>query len=178
MKVLTMTEAKKRMELNGGNLYLRGTNITEAERGKVKRLRDGDYVDKKYIYCDGILTHIKGKRKVGEYTFYIGRIKNKNVVSNGEYYAHCKTLREGIQDIIFKTASDRGADQYKGLTLDSEVKTEDAISMYRIITGACKQGTQQFIDGLGELKESYTVREIIEMTAGHYGAERFKEFFE
>ena len=49
--------------------------------------------------------------------------------------------------------------------------------MYRIITGACRQGTQRFIDSLGELKEAYTVREIVEMTKSQYGAEKFKEFF-
>ena len=52
--------------------------------------------------------------------------------------------------------------------------------MYRIITGACREGTQQFVENLGgleSLKEAYTVREIIDMTQGQYGAERFREFF-
>ena len=133
------------------------------------------------MYADGILTHVKCSKKVGEngqYTLYIGKIKGKNVVSDGYNYAHCSTLRDGIVDLIFKSADDRGADQYKGLNLDSEVKTEDAIVMYRIITGACRQGTQSFIDNLKELKDSYTISEIISLTKGSYGAERFREFFE
>ena len=154
---------------------MRGTSI---RRKKVNKLKNGDYVEGKYLYADGILTHIKKTKQFKEYIFYVGKIKGKNVVSNGTYYAHCNNIREGIADIIFKTASDRGAQQYKNLSLDNEIKTEEAITMYRIITGACKQGTQNFIDGIGELKESYTIKEIIEMTSGHYGSEAFKEFFE
>ena len=124
-----------------------------------------------------MLTHVRTVRQVGAYTLYIGKIKGRNVVSDGTHYAHCDKLRDGIADLLFKTTADRGAEQYKTLTLDSEVKTEDAIVMYRVITGACRQGTQRFIDSLGELKEAYTVREIVELTKGQYGAEKFKQFF-
>ena len=163
----------------GGDLYLEGTQITDKykERKKVRSLHQGDYVPKRYLYADEILTHIKAKRTVQGYVFYKGKIPGKNVVSDGTHYAHCKTLREGIADLLFKTAKDRGADQYKSLTLESEVKTEDAINMYRVITGACRAGTKQFLDRLGELKDTYTIREIIELTAGNYGADRFKQFF-
>ncbi|MBQ7835373.1 MAG: hypothetical protein IJ385_06275, partial [Ruminiclostridium sp.] len=162
----------------GGSLDLRGTGITESN---YRKLTEGDYKPGSYLYADGILTHVKCSKKVGEngkYTLYIGKIKGKNVVSDGTNYAHCRTLRDGIADLIFKSAADRGADQYKGLNLDSEVKTEDAIVMYRIITGACRQGTQNFIDSLKELKDSYTISEIIDLTKGNYGAEKFRDFFE
>ena len=158
----------------GGYLNLRGTRVTDSAH---KTLHDGDYVPGCYLYADGILTHIKGRKRAQGYTYYIGKIKGHNVVSDGVHYAHCETLRDGIADLIFKTAQDRGADQYKGLTLDSLVQTEDAITMYRIITGACRAGTQRFMESLGNLKEAYTVREIIDMTQGHWGANRFKEFF-
>lgn len=52
-------------------------------------------------------------------------------------------------------------------------------TMYRVITGACRQGTESFSGSLGDkLKEKYTIREAIELTQGQYNAERFKEFFE
>ena len=164
----------------GRFLFLNGTPIQNqsAELTKVKHFKNGDYVPGRYLYVDGILTHVAKKRRVGAYDLYIGKIKGKNVVSDGTYFAHCNNFRDGIADILFKTAKDRGADQYKALTLDSRVKTEDAITMYRVITGACRAGTQAFIDSLGKLKESYTVKEIIELTAGQYGAERLHEFFE
>lgn len=37
--------------------------------------------------------------------------------------------------------------------------------------------TLHFIDGLKEIKESYTVKELIEITNGQYGSGVFKRFF-
>ena len=132
---------------------------------------------KRYLYADGILTHIKSHKEIKGYTFYQGKIKNKNVIFDGKNYAHCKTFKEGVADLKFKAAKDRGAEQYKNLTLDSELNAEEMIAMYRVITGACKQGTENFVESLGKLKDKYTVREAIEITKGQYHAEIFKSFF-
>ena len=159
----------------GGYLDLRGTGITA--RHEYKRLKNGDYVPNKYLYADEILTHVKRSRRFGNYTYYYGKIKGKNVISDGVLYAHCATFREGVIDLEFKKAKDRGAKQYKGLTLESVVKKEDAITMYRVITGACKAGTAHFLEGLREIKAEYTINEIIEITKGQYGAGVFENFF-
>ena len=161
----------------GGSLYLRG--LTRGERAKVKvnRLEDGRYVPGEYIFCDGILTHIKKEKKLGEYTLYIGKIPGRNVVSDGINFAHCNKLRDGIADLAFKSAKDRGADQYRGLSLDTELTVADMVTMYRIITGACRQGSESFVNSLGQLKEKYTIREALEITKGQYNAEKFAEFF-
>lgn len=164
----------------GGPLDLSGTQITDkaAARKRVHYLADGDYVKGKYIYCDGVLTHISKRRKVGDYTVYFGKIKNRNVVSDGKFYAHCDKIRDGIADIAFKRAEDRGAEQYKGLALDTKLPLEDAKTMYRIITGACRAGTEQFASSLGDtIKKEYTIREMINITRGQYNAEKFEEFF-
>ena len=160
----------------GGSLDLRGTQITNPRH--YKKLKDGDYIPNKLLKADGIITLVKRCKKLGSYVYYIGRIKGKNVLSDGTLFAHCKNLREGIADIEFKKAKDRGAEQYKGLTRESVVKTQDAVAMYRIITGACKAGTEHFLQSLGELKPEYTVQEIIELTKGQYGAETLRKFFE
>ena len=94
-------------------------------------LRNGDYVPGRYIYADYTLAQIKSTKKVGEYTAYIGLIKGKNVISDGTYYAHCDNFRQGINDIIYKRAKDRGQDQYSSLTLDSVLSFEEARAMYR-----------------------------------------------
>lgn len=192
----TLEELNEIMEKNGGNLYLRGTGITSLPEGltvggslylrgtpitdttNVKHLDNGDYVEGKYIYADNILTHIKSARKKDKYTLYIGKIKDRNVIYDGVNYAHCNKWRNGIADLNFKAAKDRGSDQYRNLNLDSVIKKDDAIAMYRVITGACQQGTQHFLDSLPELKEEYKVSEIIELTKGQYGSETFVRFFE
>ena len=162
----------------GGGLDLRDTQITRAECKKVRKLRDGDYAAGRYLYADGILTHIKKCKQIDRYTLYVGKIPGLNVVSDGTNFAHCETLRDGIADLLFKAAADRGADQYKGLSLDSVVSLDEAKTMYRVITGACKQGTNHFVESLGgTVKDRYTIREAIELTKGQYNAERFAEFF-
>ena len=162
----------------GGSLDLSGTQIKNSERGRIKILANGDYRPNTWLYCDDILTHVTGARKHGEYTFYKGKIKGKNVVQKGNLYAHCKTFKEGVADISFKEAKDRGAGQYKGFALDKVLAPEEAKTMYRIITGACQAGTESFVNSLGKLKKGYTVAEIIELTKGQYGADTFKRFFE
>ena len=178
----------------GGNLYLRGTAIKSLPEDitvfdciyhdryiKQRRIQEETvYVPGKYLYCDGILTHISEEKKIGDYIFYKGKIPGKNVVYDGQYYAHCKTFSEGVEDISYKKAKERGADQYKSLKTDSIVSKEEAISMYRVITGACSAGTHQFISGLDDslIKDSYSVQEIIDLTKGQYGSSQFKAFFE
>jgi len=194
---LTIEKAKEMMEKSGGSLDLRGTGITQlpdnltvggwldlsgtgitqGQTNRVRRLRDGDYKSGEWLYADGILTHIRKTRNLGPYTVYVGRIKGKNVVSDGKHYAHCKDIREGIADILFKTAKDRGAEQYKDMGLDTQMTVEEMVTMYRIITGACRQGSAQFVENVKDRKERYTIREAIAMTKGQYGAQRFAQFF-
>lgn len=181
----------------GGNLNLNGTEIKElpntlkiGSEKKVysnnydfpnppcQKLKNGNYVPGKYIYADKILTHIKGERKIKDYTYYQGKIKGQNVIFDGKNYAHCKNFKDGVLDLRFKEAKDRGIEQYKHLSLDSEIKTEELITMYRVITGACKQGTTNFVASLGDnLKKTYTIREAIRITKGQYNAKVFKAFF-
>lgn len=159
----------------GGSLYLRGTGITNKN---VKKLHDGDYREGNYIYADGILTHIKKRKQVGNYIYFAGKIPTKNVVSDGKYYAHCANFRDGISDLLLKSAKDRGAVQYKNLPLSTEMTLEELVAMYRVITGACQQGSQMFVDNLGDKKKDrYTIQEAISLTTGQYGSERFAEFF-
>ena len=162
----------------GGWLGLSGTAIKSSEKEKVRYLQDGDYVPDKYIYCDEILTHIRSCKKIGAYAFYKGKIKGRNVVSDGQYFAHCTTVKEGVLDIEFKKQKERGTEQYNDLTKDSVLTYEEAIATYRIITGACRQGTQNFLNDLKEKKDSYTIAEIIELTKGQYGSAVFAAFFE
>lgn len=192
---LTLDEAKRMMAANDGSLYLSNTQITSLPEGltvgaslylsntqityrNYKLLYNGDYVPGKYLYADGILTHIRGKKTIGGYDLYIGKIKGRNVVSDGKYYAHCSKLQDGIADIAFKRAAKAGTDQYRSVSLDDSFTAEKMVTMYRVITGACRQGSQAFIDSLGKLKDRYTVREAIELTKGQFGAEHFAEYFE
>ena len=55
---------------------------------------------------------------------------------------------------------------------------EEAIRMYRVITGACEFGTKSFVESLSNVKDNYTVNEVLELTEGQYGNETLKSFLE
>ena len=96
-----------------GSLYLCGCNgivDKDAERKKVRRLVDGEYVKGRYLYADGILTHVKRKKKIGNYDYFVGKIKNKNVVFDGTNYAHCKDFQSGVCDTYRDGAPGYGAE--------------------------------------------------------------------
>ena len=162
----------------GGSLYLSGTGITAKEQAKVKRLLNGMEKPNKWLYADNKLTFIKRKKKINDYIFYVGKIKGQNVIFDGKVYAHCKSLKEGIQDLEFKHAKDRGAEQYKNTPLDKEFTVDEAVTMYRIITGACRQGSEAFVNSIKDLKKKYTLKEIIKITKGQYNSTVFERFFE
>ena len=61
------------------------------------------------------------------------------------------------------------------MTLDSILTFEEAVKMYRVVTGGCEAGVRSFVSGR-EVKEHYTVAEIIELTQGQYGNESLIEF--
>lgn len=143
----------------------------------VKRLEDGDYIPGRYLYADGILTHVNRKRKFRDYDYFIGKIPGHNVLYDGTYYVHCKDIRDGIRDLAFKHAVDRGADQYRNISVDKQIPTGEMVTMYRVITGACQQGTERFLESLVKLKDSYTTQEAVELTEGQYGSAEFREFF-
>jgi len=74
----------------------------------------------------------------------------------------------------------RDKSEYKDLTLESELPYDEAVACYRVITGACKFGTQDYLEHrLPEpRKEKYTIKEMIELTKDEYGGNDFCKFFE
>ena len=179
----------------GGCIWLGETPITSLPQGLTvgewidfrgtpiqnittyKKLQNGDYVPGRYLYADGILTHVKRKRVLRGYTYYVGKIKGRNVIYDGKNYAHCKNFKSGVEDLAFKAAKDRGAEQYHNMPVDTELTVEEAKTMYRVITGACQAGTNAFVESLGKLKDKYTIAEMIDLTRGQYGSTTFKDFW-
>ena len=157
--------------------YVNYAIIDEDNPWKQKHtLHNGDYVPGKYLYVDNMLTHIKSEKKIGKYTYYIGKL-DTDVIYDGEYYAHCRSFKEGIRALAFKHSHYRWVNQYKNIDIDQPVPFYDAITLYRIITGACRVGTEKFLETFCADKSEYTPREIIEITKGQYGNKIFKDYF-
>ena len=121
-----------------------------------------------------------------------GKIKKTNVIDietntigkeiiyivsdNNGNFAHGKTIKEAKESLLYKLSS-RDTSQYKNLTLKSKLTFEEAIKMYRVITGACEFGTKQFVEQNKIENRQYTIEEIIEITKNQYGNEALQKFF-
>ena len=133
----------------------------------------------KYIKADDIFGKIVEQRGNVYYINVYGTEEITYLVTDGEgKWSHGETLKDAKDDLIYKI-TDRDKSDYENLSLDNELSFEEAITCYRVITGACSFGTKDFIKNrLGKnKKEVYTIKEIIDLTEGEYGNKVFKNFF-
>jgi len=163
------------------NTSIRPTLSQEAKERlqKVYKPLQWNVGGKTYIKADDIFSVVDSHRGNVWKTHKIGKEETLYVVTDGEgHYAHGSTLKEAKSDLIYKI-NDRDTSIYENLSLDDEVSFEEAIVMYRTITGACDAGTRGFVESRlpKPHKEKYSIKEIIELTDGEYGSKRLKEFF-
>ena len=134
---------------------------------------------RKYVDYDkipaAVLNYRKGVYKVVTFDDFV-RGEITYIVEKDGVYSHGKTIKEARESFIYKI-SNRDTSAFGNMTLDTVVSFEEAVKMYRAITGACEAGTKHFVGGLRELKPRYTIAEIIELTEGQFGATDFKNFF-
>ena len=149
--------------------------ISDAQNRPITWKRDG----REYIKADGMFTAVDSHHGNVYRVHKLGCEKQLYLVTDGDnHWAHGDTLQEARVDLIYKI-NDRDTSMYNGMTLDSTLTFEEAIAAYRTITGACSPGTRDYINNRlpKPHKAKYTIREIISLTEGEYGSERFMEFF-
>ena len=130
-----------------------------------------------FLFADGILAKIINKKRNIYKIQICGKTEISYCIEVNGVYSHGKTIKEAKDSLIYKI-SNRDTSQYKDLTLDSKVSYEDAIKIYRCITGACEQGTRHFCEtNLKRKQKEYTIKRIIEITKGQYGHNTFVNFF-
>ncbi len=155
----------------GGNLHLSNNQLTNA-KPKIQRFKEVEITDE-YIYADDMLVWCDKVKTLGEYTLYIGEFLV--VAQKGDTFSHGKTVKQAISDIIFKT-SERDSTVYKNIDRDKAMPIEDAIVMYRTITGACSAGVEAYMRGK-DWGETITVNKILSVLKSEYGSEQFRTFF-
>ena len=132
------------------------------------------------LFADGISAKIISKRKKSDMVIYsviiVGKTERSIVIEQNSSFSHGETISDAIESLIYKI-SDRDTSMFKKWNMDTEVSLSEAIKSYRVITGACEQGTRNFCKSQGELKEKYTVKEIVDLTKGAFGSEKYAEFF-
>ena len=132
-----------------------------------------------YVQADGITKKLISEKKLKSTTIYTVEefLENKEsfVAQKGELFSHGETVEKAIEGLRYKL-SDRDTTKYKKWKLTDEKPVEDLIQAYRAITGACEFGVKQFCVGK-KLKEKYTIKQVIKLTNGNYGSEKFALFF-
>ena len=165
----------------GGSLYLGYNQLTEKVTPPPTKpaptVFHWEWRGRRYIKADGIFQQVVLQKGNVYRVKNIGATKETYLITDGDgRWSHGDTLKQAKDDLMYKIA-DRDTSKYKSLTLDSTLSLADAIQCYRVITGACAAGTKSFVTSLPTTKEEYTIREIIDLTTGYYGAETFKGFF-
>jgi hypothetical protein len=130
-----------------------------------------------HIIADGILSKVintKGSvRKVINY----GEKHESFLIENDGIFSHGKTIKEARESLIYKLIK-RDISCYDDYNLDTVITYQEAITLYRSITGACESGVKYFIKNNPDVvKEKYTINEIIELTDGQYNNNKLVEFF-
>jgi len=163
----------------GDSLDLRGTGITDTSKANKVAPTVYFFHNHKYIKADGIFSEVISERGNLFKIRSIGASKITFLITDGQnHWSHGDTLKEAKDDLIFKVC-DRNKSDYENLTLESELTHTEAITCYRVITGACSFGTKDFVNNRlnGHKKAKYTVAEMIKITVGEYGNTSFANFF-
>jgi len=117
-------------------------SLTSADKDflnkNIKQLREGYNKKKGYCFFDGILAKVLSVSEKRTYTIYkthFGFIANRK-----EYSAHGLSVKKAIQDLEFKILSEK--------IKTNPIKLTDSMTVekYRMITGACYFGIQDFMD--------------------------------
>ena len=136
------------------------------------------WLERGMVVADGIRQKLISKKSLGEITIYETEDFNKKrffVAQKGDKFAHAETVEEAKKDLRYKI-SDRDLSYYEDWKLEDTKATDELIEAYRVITGACSTGTKLFCESK-QLKELYTISEVIELTKDSYGNNKFAEFF-
>ena len=130
------------------------------------------------IEVDGIQSLLISQRKHVQKVVLNQETKLSYIFTKDGVSAHGRTIKQAYRDWLFKT-SPRDMSEYEGLKLEDVRDLNYWAVCYRTITGACALGTENFIDTFKDrLKPQMTLQEVVSVTAGQYGHNSFKEFFE
>jgi hypothetical protein len=165
----------------GGSIYARGdwSRVKDGDESAAQRCRAlllSSFAAAGFSFADGILARIMSKRGPVSRVVVCGQTEVSYLVTDGEAFSHGKTLKEARDGLLFKIGK-RDPSEFKAWTLDKVVPKRDAIRAYRIITGACEGGVRAWMEQR-KTPDKITVKGIIELTEGAYGAEAFRGFFE
>lgn len=158
----------------GGGLYLRG-RLTCSTRPLSQPILPPTlaWQNGRYMKVDGIFVEVIRRR--GNIC-HVKKIHSDRVfymVTNGNHWAHGDTLKQAKEDLLFKIDSEK----IKSEPIYPDTYITD--NHYRIITGACRYGIEQWKKDhkiKGNRMKAKTLLPLLEKTDA-YGIGKFKELY-
>ncbi len=131
----------------------------------------------RYLLADGIFTEILNKRGKVYKVRKTATTEPFYLVTDGNgMFAHGNTIKEAKTDLIHKLSKRDKVERFKSLSLTDSLPFGHCIDLYRVATGACSFGVQEFIRANNIEECDYLVSEIIEKTKGAFGHEELLSF--
>ena len=156
-----------------------GTGIGAYTFFKCESLRKIMWGEEKYNVksIDGYCMHIRGYKTLHDMIITkVSYFPEKNIVyvveKNG-YAAHGDSIRRAVEDLQFKIRKDLN-DLNEHIQRIAKLGVMTAMD-YRLLTGACYEGTNRFLE-LNNLtwEDTMPVEKVLQLTKGQYGYEKFK----
>jgi hypothetical protein len=174
----------------GGSLYCSGAD-TKASFPRLKNTGVGEsnansmttraFRRKGFLFADGLLSRIVDTKQsrggaLVHKVVAVGKSKTSYCIEVDGTYSHGDTIKEARESLMYKIG-ERDKSAYQGWKLDRKITAKEAITSYRVITGACEAGVRWFVQSNGKLKKMYTPQEVIDLTNGQFGNKEYAAFF-
>ena len=97
------------------------------------------------------------------------------IIEKDEYTSHADTIKKAINDVEFKIMQQN----FNVEEIVEKVKEKGFFTVYdyRLITGACEKGCNDFLDSNNINQETMPINEVIELTENSFGGNLIKELF-
>jgi len=178
---------------NQGNVYLESCTtlpdgIKFENQGSVdlRSCTTLNYLGKKLKlkYIDGFTMIIDSSKQKDDFTIYkakyfkgvaLNDMPKCIIAERDGYFSHGETIKQAIESVNFKYLQNN-------LNLDelvSEIKNKNTVSKneYRLLTGACEFGVNQFCKDNNISDDELPLDKVLKIIKGHYGSEKMYDLF-
>ena len=133
--------------------------------------------ERKIRMIDGIATVIIKEKKVEDFKVFEAEFFNTGekcfVAEKGEFKAHGKTLKTALEDVNFMFLLHNI--NIEEIKKEIEKTGKITLEQFRLITGACQIGCENFLKEEQIIKKELSIKEAINLLENKHGWDKLKE---